>query len=257
MSTTPNRVLIVGATGSIGRPAVAAALRQGFEVRALVRNQDRAHRLLPDGVELVVGDLTRPATLVPAVDGIDAVVLTHGSNTTEADVRDVDYAGVVNLLDALGERRVRIALMTAVGVTRPNMAYAAWKRRGERLVRASGHDYTIVRPGWFDYNSADERRIVMRQGDTHQTATPADGVIARDEIARVLIESLSLDEANRKTLELVAECGEEQSDLAPEFARLRADGAGSLEGVLDGNLVPLTQAQRFRDDLSRIRGAQA
>jgi uncharacterized protein YbjT (DUF2867 family) len=33
-----------------------------------------------------------------------------------------------------------------------------WKRRGERLVRASGLPYTIVRPGWFDYNDAGQHR---------------------------------------------------------------------------------------------------
>jgi nucleoside-diphosphate-sugar epimerase len=56
----PSTVLIAGATGSIGRYAVAEALQQGYAVRALVRDQNRAARILPDGVDLVIGDLTRP-----------------------------------------------------------------------------------------------------------------------------------------------------------------------------------------------------
>ena len=139
MIDRPSTVLIVGATGSIGRHAVAEALQQGYTVRALVRDPDRAARLLPESVELVIGDLTRPETVSPAVDGVDAIVFTHGSTTSERDVRDNDYTGVANVLKALGGRRTRIALMTAIGTTRPGVAYAQWKLRSERLIRASGN----------------------------------------------------------------------------------------------------------------------
>ena len=49
------RLLVVGATGAIGRLAVAAAVRQGFDVRALARDPERARTILP-GVEIVHGD---------------------------------------------------------------------------------------------------------------------------------------------------------------------------------------------------------
>jgi uncharacterized protein YbjT (DUF2867 family) len=110
-------------------------------------------------VEVVKGDLTRPDTLKAAVDGVDAIVFTHGSDGGgKAGAESVDYGGVRNVLAALGGRPVRIALMTAIGVTNREGDYNRrteahdWKRRGERLVRASGLPYTIVRPGWFDDN---------------------------------------------------------------------------------------------------------
>lgn len=78
-----------------------------------------------------------------------------------------------------------------------------WKRRAERLVRASGHPYTIVRPGWFDYHARDEHRLVLLQGDRRQSGTPADGVIAREQIAEVLVAALSDEAAVNKTFELV------------------------------------------------------
>ncbi|MDK1359864.1 SDR family oxidoreductase [Arthrobacter sp. zg-Y1219] len=214
-------VLIIGATGSVGRHAVAEALRQGHSVRALVRDHARAVRILPGEVDVVVGDLTRPDSLGPAVAGVDAIVFTHGSTTSERDVRDNDYAGVANVLKTLDGRRVRIALMTAIGVTRPGVAYGEWKLRSERLVHASGNPYTIVRPGWFDYNEPDQRKIVLLQGDKRQSGTPADGVIARDEIARVLIGSLELDAAVRKTCELVADQGPNRRTLPPYSRPLR------------------------------------
>ncbi|MEY9778076.1 SDR family oxidoreductase [Arthrobacter sp. MW3 TE3886] len=254
MTGRSSTVLIVGATGSIGRHAVAEALRQSYVVRALVRDRARAVRILPDRVDLVTGDLTRPDTLGPAVDGVDAVVFTHGSTTSERDVRDNDYTGVANVLKALNGRRTRIALMTAIGTTRPGVAYAQWKLRSERLVRASGNPYTIVRPGWFDYNQPGQRTIVMLQGDRRQTGSPADGVIARDEIARVLIDSLHVDAANHKTLELIAGHGPEQDDLATVFAALTPDSAESLDAAEDIVDLPTeSEPEMFRRDLASIR----
>ena len=84
-----------------------------------------------------------------------------------------------NVLAALRGDPVRVALVTAVGTTdRANEGHD-WNRRAERLVRASGNAFTIVRPGWFDYNAPDQRRIVMRQGDLYSTA---DGARDKDNI---------------------------------------------------------------------------
>jgi uncharacterized protein YbjT (DUF2867 family) len=253
VSHRPSTVLIVGATGSIGRYAVAEALQHGYAVRALVRDQTRAAGILPDGVDLVVGDLTRPATLGPAVVGVDAIVFTHGSTTSERDVRDNDYAGVANVLRGLAGRRVRIALMTAIGTTRPGVPYTQWKLRSERLVRGSGNPYTIVRPGWFDYNQPNQRKIVMLQGDKRQSGSPADGVIARDQIARVLIDSLHMEEAEHKTLELIAEDGTEQEDLTSLFTSLTPDTSESLDGAEDTVDLPVDhEPETFRSDLATI-----
>ncbi|MGO4190106.1 SDR family oxidoreductase [Arthrobacter sp. YAF17] len=253
MSRRPSTVLIVGATGSIGRYAVAAALQQGYTVRALVRDQARAAGILPEGVDLVIGELTRPETLGPAVEGVDAIVFTHGTTTSERDVRDNDYTGVANVLRALGPRQARIALMTAIGTTRPGVAYAQWKLRSERLIRASGNPYTIVRPGWFDYNQPDQRKIVMLQGDGRQSGSPADGVIARDQIARVLIDSLDIDAANHKTLELIADLGPEQDELTTVFAALTPDSGESLDAAEDLVDLPTeSEPELFRDDLATI-----
>jgi uncharacterized protein YbjT (DUF2867 family) len=253
MNHRPSTVLIVGATGSIGRYAVAEALQQGYAVRALVRDRARAARILPEGVDLVIGDLTRPDTLGQAVDAVGAIVFTHGSTTSERDVRDNDYTGVANVLKALDGRRTRLVLMTAIGTTRPGVAYAQWKLRSERLVRASGNPYTIVRPGWFDYNQPDQRKIVMLQGDKRQSSSPADGVIARDQIARVLIDSLHIDAADHKTFELIADHGPEQKDLSTLFTSLTPDSDESLDAAEDTVDLPVDrEPETFRRDLATI-----
>ncbi|MFZ2165615.1 MAG: SDR family oxidoreductase [Propionibacteriaceae bacterium] len=252
-------ILSVGATGSIGSHVVAEALKAGHAVRALVRDRTRGAKL-PQGVELVVGDVTRPETLAAAVEGIDAVVFTLGSDGAGASgARTIDYGGVRNVLTALKGRPVRVALMTAIGVTNREGDYNRstqapdWKRRSERLVRASGLDYTIVRPGWFDYNAADQHRLVLWQGVRRYTGGPSDGVVARHQIAQVLVESLTSEAARRKTFELTAERGPAQTDLEPLFAGLPADLPGTLDGYLDPANMPLAgESSDVRHDLEAI-----
>jgi len=256
MKGAPLKVLVVGATGSIGRLVVAEALCQGHAVRALVRSVDKARQLPPEA-QRVAGDLTRAETLVAAVDGVDAIVFTHGGGMAEAE--HVDYGGVRNVLQALAGRPVRVALMTAIGATDREGAYNRateahdWKRRGERLVRASGMPYTIVRPGWFDYNGPNQHRLVLLQGDTRHAGDPSDGVVARGQIAEVLVRSLTSAAAERKTFELVAEQGPASKDLDALFGPLDADARGELDAVHDTPNMPLAdEPQRVREDLQQL-----
>ena len=259
MSESRKTVMVVGATGSIGRIVVEEAVRQGYVVRALVRTPSKA-RKFPPQAEVISGDVTRPETLTAAVDGIDAIVFTLGSDGAgKVGAETVDYGGVRNVLAALRPRTARIALMTSIGVTNRTGSYNRsteshdWKRRAERLVRASGLPYTIVRPGWFDYNKADEHKLVFLQGDTRQAGDSSDGVIARNQIAEVLVHSLSSDQAVRKTFELVATKGPAQKDFDALFAALDADLTDALDGVRDAPNQPLEdEPQRVRDDLHTL-----
>lgn len=246
-------VLVVGASGSIGSLVTAEAVRQGYTTRALVRAAARGRAIDP-GAEIVVADLTDPSTLAAAVEGIDAVVFTQGTHDGAGQAEAVDYGAVRNILTALDGRTVRIALMSTIGVTVRSDGHD-WKRRGERLVRASGNDYTIVRPGWFDYNDSDQLLITLLQGDTRRAGNSSDGVIARRQIARVLVDSLATETASRLTFELVAERGPVQENLDSTYAALDADPEGSLDGVHDpANMPAATEPDRVKADLSVFDG---
>ena len=255
MTNPPLTILLVGGTGSIGRHVAERAIADGHRIRILTRRPTAA----PTGADTVEGDLTDPASLAAAVEGIDAVVFTHGTHGGEAGVRDIDYGGVRNVLEAIGGRPVRVALMTAIGVTVREGSYNQsskthdWKRRAERLVRASGHPYTIVRPGWSDYNDPDQRHLHFLQGDNRRAGNSSDGVIARSQIADVLVASLTSPGADKKTLELVAEAGPSQSNLEPLFAELDSDR--ELDGPSDIANQPLAdEPASVLADLDRIAG---
>lgn len=263
MTNAPMTVLVVGATGSIGRLVVDEALGQGHVVRALVRSTNKARQVNAQA-QVIIGDVTRPDTLGDAVDGVDAIVFTLGSaGLGKAGAESVDYGGVRNVLKAIGSRNVRIALMTSIGVTDRASGYNRtteahdWKRRSERLVRASGLSYTIVRPGWFDYNTPDQHRLVFLQGDRRHAGDSGDGVIARRQIAQVLVNSLGSDQAARKTFELVAEAGPAPEDFDALFGRLDADLEGALDGVRDLANMPLNEEpQRVQNDLNAVGARQ-
>lgn len=233
------KILVAGATGSVGLHVVNSAIEMGHQPVALVRNK-RKVKYLPRGTDVFYGDVSMPETLTDLPKDIDAIIFTLGSDGQgRIGARAIDYGGVRNILRIFKDAPVRISLMTTIGVTERLSTWNQrtevhdWKRRAERLVRASGHPYTIVRPGWFDYNNDDEHRIVMLQGDRRHAGTPEDGVISREQIAQVLVSALTNDEAKNKTFELVAERGGAQQDLTPLFADLQTDNPQKNDGVLD------------------------
>jgi uncharacterized protein YbjT (DUF2867 family) len=248
----PTRVLVVGATGSIGRRVVPAAARHGLAVHALARDVGRARHLLP-GAAVVAGDLANladPDGLAPAVADVDAVVFTHGS--ASGAYEEVDYGGVAAVLRALGQRRARIALMTSINVTRADAgAYQGlmdWKRRSERLVRASGLPYTIVRPGWFDMTGPGDDRLVLAQGDR------GSGAVSREQVAEVLVQALLSDTAAGRTFELFAVEGEPPADWPQLFATTAPDHPGSLDGAVDPAGPPLAaEPPRVRRDVEALQ----
>jgi uncharacterized protein YbjT (DUF2867 family) len=196
----------------------------------------------------------RPATLTAAVEGVDAVVFTHGGDGSPDAARRIDYGGVANVLQALNGRTPRLALMTSIGVSRRG-AYSGstgqlldWKRRSERLVRASGTPYTIVRPGWFDSVGPGDERLVLEQTDTDN------GGIGRDQLAELLVRSLLTDTAVGRTCELFAERGPAPSDWTSLFGALAGDPAGGLDAIGDPvGLPPVAEEPaEVQEDLARL-----
>ncbi|WP_312714805.1 SDR family oxidoreductase [Corynebacterium flavescens] len=250
-NTQTPEVLIIGATGTIGRHCVTAAKDAGLRPRALVRDITKAEEMFP-GVDLVRADLEDPESLATALQNVALIVMTHGAPGDPEAGEHIDYGGMRNVLTALGGQNPRIALMSSVYATRTDVAGAnPWKRRAERLLRASGLEYTIVRPGWFDKAGSNERQLVLEQGGT------LDGGIARSQIAEVLIHSLVTDSARGKTFELIAREGQQQTNWDELFAPLQADQSGDLDGALDPQNLPVeNEPQTIQTDLNAIRSTQ-
>lgn len=96
--------LVTGATGTVGNAVAAQLAARGVEVRALVRDVERARPMLPAGVEPIHGDVTSPSSVAAAVAGCERVF--HAAGLPEqwrldpGDFQRVNVEGTANVVDA-------------------------------------------------------------------------------------------------------------------------------------------------------------
>ncbi len=155
MSTT-NTIAVTGSTGFVGREIVRELLAGGYTVRALVRDRSKARDVLPAGdprLVMVTGDALDGTTLAPLMQGavgcihlIGIVREQGGSTFVKAHVRTTE--AVVAAAGAAGCRR--LVHMSALGVSHDGVSdYQRTKWDAEQIVRGSGLDWTIFRPGFI------------------------------------------------------------------------------------------------------------
>ncbi|MDX2222987.1 MAG: SDR family oxidoreductase [Rhodospirillaceae bacterium] len=207
-------VLVTGATGKSGRPTISLLLSEGYKVRALVRDAARATDL-GAGVEIVVGDVTKPETLPAAVKGVDYVISTIGAGRGQV-AELVDYKGTADLIDAAKAAGVKqFVLMTSMksGSEDTNEflnknfgMVLMWKGKGEEHLRKSGLPYTIVRPGGLQ---PFPNQPPCEAGKVGLKVAPYDGVgegfVCRSDVAHVMVAALGNQDALGKTFSLVAD----------------------------------------------------
>jgi uncharacterized protein YbjT (DUF2867 family) len=85
-------VLVVGATGNTGGAVLRELLGRGAKVRALTHSPEKADALRALGAEPVVGDLTDPASLAPAFDGIERAYVAVPPGEHQAELEENAYA---------------------------------------------------------------------------------------------------------------------------------------------------------------------
>jgi len=146
-------ILVTGGTGFVGTHVVHALRARELPVRVLVRDRRRGSRALAWGAELVEGDVTEPASLHDATDGVEAVVhLVAIIKGSPADFERVMSQGARNVVAAAKSAGVRrFVLASALGVderTKDAVPYFATKWEMERAVRESGIDHVILRPSF-------------------------------------------------------------------------------------------------------------
>ena len=223
-------VLGAGATGGTGQEVVEQALARGLRVRALVRDDAKARQLWGDRVQYAVGDVREPRSLKRAVKGVDQVISALGANVhrdPENSPERVDYAGVKALAEAAKAGGVsQFILVSSMGVTHPDHQLNAmldnilsWKLKGEDAVRATGIQYTIVRPGDLTNEPGGRRGVRIMQGD------PANGLgsVSRADVAAILVSAIGRQDLYGKTFEVVGDHERPRIEWASLYTGLQPD----------------------------------
>ncbi|WP_460631685.1 SDR family oxidoreductase [Leifsonia lichenia] len=191
------RVVIVGAHGKVAQQLMRVLYDNGDEFVGIVRGEEHAddvYRLGGEGVLLDIEQAT-PEQLAAAFTGSDAVVFTAGAGggSSIERKRTVDYAGSVKSMQGAVIAGVRrFVQVSAWGVDTPLpedtepvwRAYVEAKRDADAVLRESGLDWTILRPGGLTF---DEGTGLIALGDSVER-----GSIPREDVARLI--SACIDE---------------------------------------------------------------
>ncbi|MFJ3728633.1 NAD(P)H-binding protein [Streptomyces sp. NPDC090045] len=135
-------ILVTGATGNIGSALLKELHAHGVgPLRGLTR--DAARAVFPDGVEAVEGDFAEPASLKPALKGVRSLFLVSRLGPDADILEAARQAGVEH-----------VVLVSSITVqTHPHLGPAAENLAVERLLKASGMAWTILRPTQFASNT--------------------------------------------------------------------------------------------------------
>ncbi|GLI26940.1 hypothetical protein ARHIZOSPH14_11820 [Agromyces rhizosphaerae] len=137
-------VLILGATGNVGRHVVTELVAAGRPPRVLARDVQRAREVLGDDPEIVPGDMTDPGALLASMHGIETVFLLspHAFDMADTQLR------VIRELRRTGARIVKVSgTSSAITPDGPHACRQHWEV--ERVLQESGQPFVILRPNSF------------------------------------------------------------------------------------------------------------
>jgi uncharacterized protein YbjT (DUF2867 family) len=149
------KILVIGASGFVGRHVAQALLADGYEVRCLARNPARVQDLAAAGCEIVQGDISDLTSMQRALESIDAAYISvhtlspQHSTTAGQDFMEVERNGLENIMTACRTHGVhRLIYVTFLGAAPESPS--AWVRgrwQAEQSLLNSGLDVTVLRPG--------------------------------------------------------------------------------------------------------------
>ncbi len=184
----PSRILVAGATGTNGRALLEALRGTNVTVRALLRSAAAADSFAPD-VEIVEGDLTYPASLARAFEGVDKayVVTAVQSNTVEL------FGNFYDAAKAAGVRH--LVKFSGLGASQDSPSEII-RQHGETddVLRASGLTYTIIRPNSFHQNMLWQAQVIAATDTFYlPVGDAAQSTIAVRDIAEITATILTSD----------------------------------------------------------------
>lgn len=201
---THKKVIVFGATGSVGRHLVQQHLEAGHTVTAFCRNPSKLNIQDHPRLKVVTGDVFQAADVKQAVAGQEVVIVTLGSGKSrKGNVRSEGTRNVIAAMQAQGVRRLICQTTLGTGDSRGNLNFF-WKRimfgwylkqvfldheLQESYVRESGLDWTIVRPAAF----TDGDRLGEYRHGFASTARKLTLKISRADVADFILQQVQSD----------------------------------------------------------------
>ncbi len=202
------KLLVVGATGTLGRQIVRHAIDRDYEVRCLVRSPSKAAFLKEWGAEVVKGDICKKETITPALEGIDGIVDAATTRITDTlRIRAVDWEGKVNLIQEAQaadiKRYIFFSMLNAE--QHPEVPLMDIKQCTELFLKESGLNYTTFRLAGFMQGLIAQYAIPILENQAVWISgenTPIAYMNTQD-IAKFTVRALELPATEKQTFPLV------------------------------------------------------
>ena len=202
------KVLVAGATGETGRRIVQVLLDQQIPVRAMVRNLEKAQKILPENVEMVVADIQKKETLSEAIDDCDYIISAAASRPPNfLGPFQIDYVATKHLIDVAKQKSIKqFVLVTSLCVSKffhPLNLFGLilfWKKQTEEYLIDSSLNYSIIRPGGLSNEPKANASVVISGADKL-----FEGRIARQLVAEICVAALDNPNASKQIIEAVTD----------------------------------------------------
>jgi uncharacterized protein YbjT (DUF2867 family) len=137
------KILVLGGTGMLGQPVARRLKEDGYQVRLLVRDVDKARKLFDESFETVQGDVTDPGSLERAMEGCQGVHISVGG-----PVDQLSAENVAALAPKLGLER--ISYISGATAFEQNRWFPVTEQKlnAEKAIRECGVPYTVFCPTW-------------------------------------------------------------------------------------------------------------
>src|SRR5262249_22737832 len=154
----PDKILVTGATGTVGGETLKRLVALGAPVRALVRNRAKAAAIETLGVEIAEGDLGNRKHSMPRSTAQRAL-LVSAPDPRQAELQN-------NLIDAAKRAGIRhIVKISAAGAAPDSLvSFLRWHAATEEYLSQSGVSFTILRPNFFMQNMLTFAKSIASEG---------------------------------------------------------------------------------------------
>ena len=202
------QVLVVGATGTLGRQIARQALDAGHQVRCMVRTPRKASFLQEWGCELTRGDLLEPASLDYALEGMEAVIDASTSRPDDPrSVYETDWQGKLNLFRACEKASLKrlVFLSLLAAEKHRQVPLMDIKYCTEKLLKDSDFDYTILQGAAFMQGVIGQFAIPVLESQTVWVSGSPTAIayMNTQDVARFAVAALQRDQTIRKSFAVV------------------------------------------------------
>ena len=245
MTNSNKTILVIGGTGMLGKPVAQQLKADGFSIRLLARNPEKAQRLLGAGYEIVKGDVDNTAALREAMTGVNGVHISLKGGPSEADFDRMDHLATRDIAQTAKEMNVgRVTILSAYAVSeeKADTPESRSKVRGEAALKSSGVSYTIFRASWFMETLplfVQGKSISLIGNQIHPLHW-----IAAEDYARMVSKSYQTDETLNKELYMF---GPEALTMG-EAMNIYADYAGVKVSPMPTKMLSLLGALTFNTE---------